>query len=81
MADKYSSYMAQARAFANEGNMEAADRAARLAQKYKAPQTNLVEQGMSGVNQGIASMAGIPVDAATARRKPSWTNAAFRSLT
>lgn len=30
-----------------------------------APETNMVEQGMSGVNEGIAGMLGFPVDAVT----------------
>lgn len=37
---------------------------ARLKQE-RAPKTNMVEQSMSGVNEGIANMAGFPVDAIT----------------
>ena len=69
----YEELMAKSRALAQAGNIEAAKRAADMAQRMQgggqvaepAPQTNLLEQGMSGVNEGIAGALGFPVDAVT----------------
>lgn len=38
---------------------------ARQATAKQAPQTNMIEQSMSGVNEGLASLAGAPVDLMT----------------
>ena len=75
MAATYEELMAKSREFASSGDMDNARRVAQIALKRRdaapaqpaaaPPETNMVEQSMSGVNEGIANMAGLPVDAVT----------------
>ena len=62
----YEEIMAKAKEMYESGDAESAKRLAEIALKQKpAPQTNMVEQGLSGVNEGLSSMLGAPVDLAT----------------
>lgn len=58
--------MAKSREFNAAGDIENARKVAQIALKVRAgaipPKTNLFEQTMSGVNEGLASLAGTPVD-------------------
>jgi len=67
MASTYEELIAKSRELAASGDMDNARRVAEIAIKRRdsappAPDTNMVEQSMSGVNEGIAAFAGFPVD-------------------
>lgn len=68
MASTYEELIAKSRELAAGGDMVGAKRVAEIAIKRRgappAPgKTNMVEQSMSGVNEGIGGMLGLPVDA------------------
>lgn len=65
----FAEMMAKARDLDAQGNTQDARRLAQMAlaqqQAEAAQETGIVEQGMSGVNEGIAATLGMPVDAVT----------------
>ena len=72
MASTYEELIAKSRELAAAGDMAGAKRVAQIAISRRngagqpqAPQTNGLEQTMSGVNEGIAGFLGTPVDLAT----------------
>lgn len=69
MAATYEELIAKSKELAASGDIDSARRVAEIAIKRRdatpAPQTNMVEQSMSGVNEGIAGGLGFPVDTTT----------------
>lgn len=69
MASTYEELIAKSRELAAAGDMAGAKRVAQIAISRRGgmvpvpAQTNMVEQSMSGVNEGIGGMLGLPVDA------------------
>ena len=68
MKSTFEELIAKSRELAASGDIDRARRVAEIAIKWRdaaaASQTNMVEQSMSGVNEGIAGILGAPIDLA-----------------